>query len=213
MPLLIVTGTGTSIGKTYAAHILIVSAVRLGIRTLGWKPIESGGTHDGDTLERASSPGSTPLPRPYLLAQPLSAHLAARAENRTIDIDVLRATLLPVLQKRVLVILELPGGLFSPITDSVTNHEVALALHPDHVALVAPDRLGVLHDVGAATRASTLRLDAIILSAPHQPDSSTGLNARELPLVTDVPCIATLERNVERLSAIDAFVKSLRPRP
>jgi len=52
-------------------------------------------------------------------------------------------------------------------------------------SLVAPDRLGVLHDVLAATRAAAsvgLAFSAVVLVAPEAPDPSTGRNALELLL-------------------------------
>jgi dethiobiotin synthetase len=51
------------------------------------------------------------------------------------------------------------------------------------VVLVAPDRLGVLHDVGACVRAAAvdgITFAAIALSAPAQADASTGTNAAEI---------------------------------
>ncbi|HKQ70194.1 MAG TPA: hypothetical protein VJT73_12685, partial [Polyangiaceae bacterium] len=51
------------------------------------------------------------------------------------------------------------------------------------VLLVAPDRLGVLHDVTASlglARARGFAPDALVLSTPGEPDASTGSNAAEL---------------------------------
>jgi dethiobiotin synthetase len=80
-------------------------------------------------------------------------------------------------------LVELAGGLFTPLDDTSTNAELVEGLLPARLLLVAPDRLGVLHDVGAcvrAARASGLVVDALVLSAPSQPDATTGSNAGEL---------------------------------
>ena len=68
---------------------------------------------------------------------------------------------------------------------------------------VAPDRLGVLHDVTATVRAAStvgLAVHHIVLSAPAVPDASTGTNAGELRVglpVTSLPraSIADLRRD------------------
>ena len=44
-------------------------------------------------------------------------------------------------------VVELAGGLFSPLAPQLTNAEVIAALAPTFTFLVAPDRLGVLHDI------------------------------------------------------------------
>jgi dethiobiotin synthetase len=80
-------------------------------------------------------------------------------------------------------VIETAGGLFSPLGHGATNFELMQALRPDAVILVAPDRLGVLHDL-----TTTLSLAAsrggpplgVVLSAPARRDASTGSNATEM---------------------------------
>jgi hypothetical protein len=62
---------------------------------------------------------------------------------------------------------------------------------------VAPDRLGVLHDVIASLRAATaigLTVTAVLLVAPDNPDASTGTNGEELSRVTSVAVLPTVRR-------------------
>jgi dethiobiotin synthetase len=72
---------------------------------------------------------------------------------------------------------------FSPLGPKLSNLDLALALDPAIWVLVAPDRLGVLHDV-LATLGAMAHLgrtpDWIVLSAPAQADASTGHNLAEL---------------------------------
>ena len=85
------------------------------------------------------------------------------------------------------VLVELPGGLFSPLGPTSTNADLAVALPPDAVFLVAPDRLGVLHDVGATVRAAhaeRIAIRALVLVATATLDASSTTNAAELALVT-----------------------------
>jgi dethiobiotin synthetase len=95
------------------------------------------------------------------------------------------------------VIVETAGGVFSPLSDQTTNLDLALTLDPAIWVLVAPDRLGVLHDIESclqAMRALARWPDWIVLSAPAAPDESTGTNAAELRR-RPAPPIITLPRD------------------
>jgi dethiobiotin synthetase len=207
--LLVVSGTGTGIGKTHAtAALLHAWATALAAKgqseplVAGLKPVESGAGAPGDpsdglTLEQASTFHVKRFPPPYLLARPVSPHLAAEAEGRTIELRTITSYVETVRALAHGVAVELPGGLFTPLGLELCNAEVALALGPHAVLLVAPDRLGVLHDVAAATRAASalgLGITGLVLVAPELPDASTGTNAAELGKVTNVPVIAVLPR-------------------
>jgi len=189
-PLLLVTGTGTEIGKTFVATALVRAWASGGKRIAGVKPVESGvigEPEDVAALAKAST-FALPSPSPYLFAAPVSPHLAARAEGRRISLDVIIPWIEAIRAAADGTVLELPGGLFSPLTDRDTNADLAASLKPTFSVLVTCDRLGVLHDVQAATRAAAplgLRFDAIVLSAPTTPDASTGTNAAELRRILD----------------------------
>jgi dethiobiotin synthetase len=207
-PLLVVSGTGTGIGKTHASAALLRAWARLlearGVerpQVAGLKPVESGvseGTKtDAATLEQASTFHVKRFPPPYMLTRAVSPHLAAADEGRTIELGVIQAYVADVREVVDGVAVELPGGLFSPLAPGLDNADVARALSPTALLLVAPDRLGVLHDVAAATRAAAacaVAITGIVVVAPEHPDASTGTNARELARVADVPVVATLPR-------------------
>jgi dethiobiotin synthetase len=203
-PLILVTGTGTEIGKTIVSRALVAAWSRTGLAVAGLKPIESGqdpsGQLGGDVLVlgQVSTFHVTRFTPPYLLRDPVSPHLAARREGRTIEPQVILDWLRPIREAADATVLELPGGLFSPISDSLTNADLVLPVEPTKVVLVAPDRLGVIHDVVATTRAARaqhITVHGLILSAPAIPDASTGTNADELSrLLPDIPVLATLPR-------------------
>ncbi len=224
-PLLVVTGTGTGIGKTHVSAALLVQWARAlaasGLtqpRVAGLKPVESGVvpgvTTDAETLERASTFHVKRFPPPYMLARAVSPHLAAAGEGRVLELEVIRTYVQTVREEADAVAVELPGGLFSPLGPNLDNAGVARALDPTAVLLVAPDRLGVLHDVAATTRAAAacgVALTGIIVVAPEHADASTGTNASELRLVSNVPVVASLPRaDVAALSAHADLEKLLR---
>lgn len=196
--LVIVSGTGTSIGKTHFGEALIRRWGRVA-RVVGLKPIESGVvrgvTTDGERLAAASS--FHVKQSGYAFAAAVSPHLAARYEGVEIRRDFLVQLVNEARQQADAVVLELPGGLFSPIAYGLLNADLAKDLSGARLLIVAPDRLGVLHDVVAATRAASgmsLRVDGVVLIAPEQSDSSTGLNAPELRHFVSVPLLAVLPR-------------------
>jgi dethiobiotin synthetase len=201
MALVVVSGTGTGIGKTHFAEALLIARRATGRTAVGLKPVESGivpggeGDSDGARLARASS-FHVKHDR-SVFAEPLSPHLAARRAGIALNHDVFEA---PVASARAAaddVVLELPGGLFTPLAPGVLNADVAARLRPDAVLLVAPDRLGVLHDLTATVRAAhttPVPIAGIVLVAPEQADLSTGLNASELPSLVPAPVLAVLPR-------------------
>lgn len=185
--LLVVSGTGTSIGKTHVSEAVLLALRSTFPRVAGLKPIESGlgegGLTDGQRLDDAASFHVKQLG--YRFAEPLSPHLAARQNGQTIELGPIRSMVSGALEGADLTLVELPGGLFTPLSQSLLNVDLVRELNADFVLLVAPDRLGVLHDVLAATQAAAsvgVAFSAIVLVAPAESDPSTGRNASELLL-------------------------------
>jgi dethiobiotin synthetase len=219
-PLLLVTGTGTGIGKTVIACGLTAAWARNGRKIAGLKPIESGVTRgelgsDIQELGQVSTFHVTRFTPPYLLMDPVSPHLAARREGRSVDPQVVLDWLAPIREAAEGIVLELPGGLFTPLGDNLSNADLVLELAPTKVVLVAPDRLGVLHDVLATTRAARaqrIRIDGLFLSSPLEPDASTGTNAAELARVApELDVLATLPRASANVHAplLDTALRTL----
>jgi dethiobiotin synthetase len=210
--LVIVTGTGTSIGKTHFAEALILAWGRTA-RVVGLKPIESGvvgGVEtDGERLRAVSSFHVKPFG--YRLAAPLSPHLAARYENIEIRVQAIAKSMDEARRQADGVVTELAGGLFTPIADDACNVDLARTLAPDSILLVAPDRLGVLHDVIASVRAASaasMPIEGVVLMAPEQPDQSTGRNAAELTRAGGISVLAVFPRgSPAELSELQAMMQ------
>jgi dethiobiotin synthetase len=220
---IVLVGTGTGVGKTWLGCQLVRALRARGRRPLGLKPIESGVTdpHATDGALLASATFDDParaeaLERsaPYRFPDPISPHLAARRVGRTVTIDGALAYVREQESRGEsdVCVVETAGGLFSPLSPAATNWDLAQALAPARWLLVAPDALGVLHDVTStllAARARGRDPDAIALCLARPADSSTGTNADEIDLlgIAPRPCVfpaegaAGLDRLVEKLLA------------
>jgi dethiobiotin synthetase len=199
--LIVIAGTGTSIGKTHFAEALLRAwtAGRPRTRVAGIKPIESGlaGGTVSDAARLAAVSTFHVKQFGYTLSAPLSPHLAARDEGIEIRIPPILDAVRNAVEQADGVVVELAGGLFTPLAPDVCNAHLAVALAPETLLLVAPDRLGVLHDVAAATRAAStlpLRIDGLVMVAPEHRDPSTGRNAQEAARVSGVPVVAVVPR-------------------
>ncbi len=196
---LVVVGTGTGVGKTHLTLALVRALEARGVDATAWKPIVTGtASPDGDDARFLSAALGRPLAPPvFSAAEPVSPHLAAAREGRPVDLEALVARARELSAAHEALVVETAGGLYSPLGPQSTNADVARALAPAALLLVAPDRLGVLHDVGAvlrAARAESLPLDAFALSAPELADASTGTNAHELASLGLAPAVTAFAR-------------------
>lgn len=184
-----VVGTGTGIGKTHLA-VALIRALAVRGPVVAWKPVESGVSGAlGDDEVALAAVSSLHVPSLRLRA-PLSPHLAARREGVVIEPAALHARWLALAETWPTLVVELAGGLCSPLDDEL-DHAQWLALAPPAVrarlrlVLVAPDRLGALHDVAATLHAAAAHglasaIAAIALAPPATADAATGTNAAEL---------------------------------
>ena len=188
--LIVVSGTGTGVGKTYVACAL-TSALGMSGRACALKPFESGAPGplgpDQSALAACSTDDASALGfASHCFPLPVAPPVAARAAGARVDaLEFLRAVDRVRAQYAGNLVVELAGGLFSPFDGNRSNADVVRALGSDTHVLVAPNRLGVLHDVRAAllaARAEGLTVDALIVTHPSAAsgDVSRDTNAREL---------------------------------
>ncbi len=195
---IVVVGTGTEIGKTHLCASLLAFARSRSVRAAAYKPIATGvSAACEDCLAHAAALGAAYVPPTYAYRRPVSPHLAAREEGRAIDLARVGQEADAMDVGVELLVVETAGGLFTPLSDTLTNADLVKRLLPAAVVLVAPDRIGVLHEVRAcllAARASSVPVAAVVLSAPAVPDPSTGSNPAELDALGLGPVAAMLPR-------------------
>ena len=219
----VILGTGTGVGKTYVARALVAAMASQERAVAGLKPIETGAGSDGPSDARALSEVSFHVKHPparplYAFEDPVTPALAARRARATIDLRAVAAWVDGVesVDGGVLdVVVETAGGVFSPIGTNTNNFDLASVIGNATWILVAPDRLGVLHDVLSCCHAMAARgraPDCLILSAPDQADASTGTNAAELAAWPAIPPVLQLARN--ETAPLAPFLDTLQaPRP
>lgn len=186
---IVILGTGTGVGKTWLACALATAAAR---PRLALKPIETGcepGAAASDAARLRQAAGSGPGEPLYRFADPVTPWLAAERAGTSVDLEAVKRWVLNQEEQHLaphyttcsvlMSIIESAGGVFSPLSSVATNLDLSQALAPALRVLVAPNRLGVLHDVGCALRAM-LQLGQqphlVVLNNLGVPDASSDSN-------------------------------------
>ena len=133
-PGLFVTGTDTGVGKTYVAALIARQLRAAGWKVGVYKPAASGclpqagglRCPDAEALwEAAGRPETLSAVCPQVFRAPLAPHLAAQAEGRRIDHQLLEDGFRHWQERSEVVVVEGAGGLFSPLGDDLYGADLA----------------------------------------------------------------------------------------
>ena len=190
----VVAGTGTEVGKTWVTARLAAAFRRDGLVVVARKPAQSFEREDAESETDAGvlsaatgeEPGAV-CPRdrwyPTPLAPPMAADSLGRDPIALSDLlDEVHASW-PTGRADVALV-ELAGGAFSPIAHDGDCIELALALRPDVVVLVADAGLGTISAVRPAAEA--LSAGAPTLVALNRFDPQVEVHRRNLAWLRDV---------------------------
>jgi dethiobiotin synthetase len=173
-----------------------------------YKPAASGCRLDGGTLvsqdaeslwHAAGCPGELDRVCPQRFAAPLAPHLAARAEGRQLDTDLLRRGLDYWRQRSDVILVEGSGGLMCPVSDDEYMADLAADFgYP--LLVVARNALGTINHtlqtlIVSAAFGDGLNVAGIVLNHTASPgdDPSRPTNRQELaarcvpPILAEVP--------------------------
>ena len=209
---IVVTGTGTEVGKTIATAALAARASGAG-RVVVVKPaqtgIAAGDPTDADTVHRLTG---VEVQTWTELDEPLAPDSAARRAGVTLPpVASYVPRILALTADHDTVIVEGAGGLLVRLdTDGGTLLDLAADLQaqaPDDVAVevvvVVASALGTLNvaelTVGALRARGLEPAGLVIGSWPEQPDLAEGVNRTELPRVTATPLLGVLPAGSGRL--------------
>ena len=153
--LVVVTGTGTEVGKTWWTAALACDLRARGVSVAARKPVQSyapdDATTDADVLGAAThADPHTVCPPDRWLAVPMAPPIAATALGRpafTIA-DLVDAVTWP--EPCALGFVEGAGGVRSPLASDGDTTDLVRALAPDVVLVVAHAGLGVINGVRSA---------------------------------------------------------------
>ena len=208
-PGLFITGTDTGVGKTYIAALIARQLAAAGHRVGVYKPVASGCQQKGSELisddalqlwEAAGRPGTLDEVCPQRFAAPLAPHLAARAEGKRVDPELLHRGLDVWRARADVVLVEGVGGLMSPVSDDDYVADLAAEFgYP--LIVVARNALGVINQtlqtlITAATFRRGLPIAGIVLNHPTPPatgaaaDPSIDSNRDELSRRAVPPVLA-----------------------
>jgi dethiobiotin synthetase len=182
---LVVSGSGTGVGKTFVTAALGLALSERLITVTAIKPVESGADtvppdlRDGFVIAAATHQVE-PLEALTILSRPVAPPVAADEEGRILEwsnwLKCIESASTDV------VLIEGAGGLLSPLTWSKTSHDLAIELSAP-VLIVASDQLGALNSVLLSIAVATsagVEVLGVVFSAPSTPDESTGSNAAAL---------------------------------
>lgn len=207
-PGIFITGTDTGVGKTHVA-CLSAKELRRNFRVGVMKPAESGcacvegKAFPGDAARLKEASGCRwPLERicPYAFFDAMAPAEAARRENRSIDLSLIRRTLEEIQAEHDVVLVEGAGGLLTPLYGTLTYADLAKDLGLP-LLIVARAGLGTLNHSLLTLEAALSRgipVMALVLNESQrvEGDESVESNARILREHTDVHVLGPVPHDV-----------------
>jgi dethiobiotin synthetase len=167
-----ITGSDTDVGKTWVGCLLIKAMRKMVHRVAAYKPVASGVEmlEDSDPYrlwQASGETGTLDMVCPQVFRAALAPPLAARKENRTVDIDRMRQGFLDWEPHADFVVVEGAGGWLSPLATGFTNADLACELGLP-VLVVVSDRVGAINQ-------TLLTLESIL----HRGLTSAGVALNE----------------------------------
>ncbi len=214
---LFITGTDTGVGKTYVASLIARSLVAAGKKVGVYKPAASGCRREAgaivadDAVQLCNAAAATcelSAACPQCFEAPLAPHLAARAEGKEVDAELLRRGIEYWHGRCDIVLVEGAGGLMSPVT--VDEYVADLAYDFGYpLIVVAANKLGAINQtlqtlISAAAFRDGVEIAGVILndSGPHSDgDVSVQSNLAELQARCVPPVLAHVRWQDERIRA------------
>ena len=208
MRFVLVTGTGTGVGKTVATAALVTAARAAGRTVSAVKPYQTGITTDepSDAATVSALSGCTDVYELVRLDDPLAPDSAARLRGVTIPtVASLVADVVACAKGRDVTFVEGAGGLAVRLDlDGGTIATLASALrghgHDVVVVVVTSLALGTLNHTELTVEALRSRgwepAGLVLGDVPAAPGLAEQVNLSELPRVTQLPVLASLPHGV-----------------
>lgn len=184
-----VTGTNTGIGKTLTSALIMAAAKHYNFPLRYFKPIQTGEDSDSKTVKTLADLAEADLVQPfYSFSMPATPYLAAKAEDRQVDIFAVRDFFKRLEFGNYLV--EGAGGLLVPLTNQLLLRDLIVELNIP-IIIVAGTQLGTMNHslltVEAAAKAN-IPIKGFILSGPPYPGLKEILwGFTQVPILAEIP--------------------------
>ena len=204
---LFITGTGTDLGKTYIAGLIVKKLADAKQSAAYYKAAMSGNDRradgsliPGDALFVQKTAGiSQPLEMcPYVYEHAYSPHLASRIEGHPVQMDVVKAGYYKVCSAYDFVTMEGSGGILCPICfdeAKIQLEDVIRELHLPSI-LIADAGLGTINSVVLTVeymKAKNLPVKGIIYNHYHGNDVMEDDNIFMCEYMTGLPTLAKVK--------------------
>ena len=208
MSILVVTGTGTGVGKTVVTAAVAALAAARGSSLAVVKPAQTGlaAGEPGDLADVRRLAGVTDLHEFARYPDPLSPAAAARISGLPpLDLAVAAGRIRELAESRRLVLVEGAGGLLVRFDeDGATLADLAYELGAP-VLVVAEPALGTLNHTALTLEALALRglepAGVVVGSWPAEPDLAMRCNIRDLETLAARPLAGALPAGAGSLEA------------
>jgi dethiobiotin synthetase len=195
-----ITGTDSSVGKTFISCGLANALRQAGVSVVARKPVEQrcqrrgGALYPTDGLALAQAAGeSEPIDTvtPFRLAGIISPSATAERASGAVDLAALIEAVHagPTSAFRVV---EGAGGFLSPLAVDASNADLARALDLA-VVVVTADRAGCINHARLTVEAAQqrgLRVAAVVVNVPAPDTAGAGAYRDDLAAVLELPVVA-----------------------
>ena len=210
---LFVTATGTDVGKTYVAALIVKRLREAGINAGYYKAALSGAEErggrlipgDADFVARASGMTEPPVSLvSYVYKNPLSPHLAAQIEGNPPELDAIKRDFARALKKYDYLCVEGCGGIVCPIRwdeRKIMLEDIIKACGLS-VIIVSPSGLGSINSAVLSVehaRAAGIEVRGIIMNGYDETQLMHRDNKYMIERLTGVQVAACVKRGCAEL--------------
>ncbi|WP_077799632.1 dethiobiotin synthase [Streptomyces sp. JHA26] len=199
MPVLVITGTGTEVGKTVTTAAVAAAALAAGRSVAVLKAAQTGVRPDepGDAQEIARLAGAVTAAEVARYPEPLAPATAARRAGRApVRPGEVAEAAAKLATEHDLVLVEGAGGLLVRFDEAGGTLADVAALLGAPVLVVASAGLGTLNTTELTARELATRgleLTGVVIGAwPTEPDLASRCNLADLPDVSGAPLLGAL---------------------
>jgi dethiobiotin synthetase len=210
MAIVVITGTGTEVGKTVVTAAVAAASLAQGLSVAVLKPAQTGVAQDeqGDAAEVVRLAGEVTAVELARYPEPLApATAAARAGLPTVGPDDIAEAAAKLAAVHDVVLVEGAGGLLVRYDEKGSTLADAAAALRARALLVAPPGLGTLNAAALTAEALSSRrvpcAGVILGSWPGDPGLAERCNVADLPVAAGAPLLGAVPQGAGALSPDD----------